>query len=377
MDSVSALISDFLLISKLKKEVSGDNKPYSNTNSPEAFQFLLDADNVWKRGDTRGALNLYAAAVAADSNYIPAIIFLSMRYMDLGMVQEAREWCRNAYNKRDKANKGDRLMIEWYHADFYSNYNEQIKYLKQYEEFDDHVPIVYWHLGYRYVQLFQYDQAVTEFKKALDIYKKWDVKPMMAANYSFLGFAYHQLGLYRKEKSIYRKAMRDFPDHHSIIKQYAILALSEGDIGKADRYIEKYKFVLKGLSFSDGKIMLRMASVYSQANLHQEAEKCYREALLLEPENVTFMNDFSYFLIDNNIKIIEGLALIEVALKSEPDNYSFLHTQGWGLFKLGRIQEALNILQRSWELKPKYDHSIFLHIEEVRKAVGDQKTMAF
>lgn len=55
----------------------------------------------------------------------------------------------------------------------------------------------------------------------------------------------------------------------------------------------------------------------------------------------------------------------------DPGNYSYLDTKGWGLYKQGRYKEALEILEKSWELKPVYDHEIFLHLEETRKAVAD------
>ena len=85
------------------------------------------------------------------------------------------------------------------------------------------------------------------------------------------------------------------------------------------------------------------------------------------------MNNLSYFLIDNNRNFDEGLELVNNALKLSPDNYSYLHTKGWGLFKQGKYKEALEILQKSWDLKPIYDHDIFLHLEEAKKAVPNQK----
>jgi hypothetical protein len=53
-----------------------------------------------------------------------------------------------------------------------------------------------------------------------------------------------------------------------------------------------------------------------------------------------------------------------------------LHTKGWGLYKQGKYQEALEILQKSWDLRMKnaiYDHEAFLHLEAAKKAVAGQK----
>ena len=88
------------------------------------------------------------------------------------------------------------------------------------------------------------------------------------------------------------------------------------------------------------------------------------------------MNDLAYLLIDSERDIAEGMDLADRALELKPDNYSFLHTKGWGLYKQGKYREALNVLQKSWELRRQnavYDHSAFLHLEAAKKAVANLK----
>ena len=84
------------------------------------------------------------------------------------------------------------------------------------------------------------------------------------------------------------------------------------------------------------------------------------------------MNDLAWFLIDKDIKINEGMDLIQKALELKPDVWSFLDTKGWGLYKQGRYKEALKLLNDSWDLRPSYQHRGYLHIQEVEKAVASQ-----
>jgi uncharacterized protein HemY len=87
------------------------------------------------------------------------------------------------------------------------------------------------------------------------------------------------------------------------------------------------------------------------------------------------MNDLAYFLIDKDRNTNEGVQLIDRVLKFRPDNFNFLHTKGWGLYKQGKYQEALEILQNSWDLrreKAVYNHAAFLHLEAAKKAVASQ-----
>ncbi len=50
-----------------------------------------------------------------------------------------------------------------------------------------------------------------------------------------------------------------------------------------------------------------MAVIYSEAGILDKAEKYYRKALSLEPENPERMNNLAYFLIDNDRNINEGM----------------------------------------------------------------------
>jgi tetratricopeptide (TPR) repeat protein len=67
------------------------------------------------------------------------------------------------------------------------------------------------------------------------------------------------------------------------------------------------------------------------------------------------------------------LKLVEKSLQLRPEYYDYLHTKGWGLFKQGKYEEALKILEKSDSLKPIHDHKLYLHLEEVKKAIANQK----
>jgi tetratricopeptide (TPR) repeat protein len=67
------------------------------------------------------------------------------------------------------------------------------------------------------------------------------------------------------------------------------------------------------------------------------------------------------------------MVTIDKALELSPYNYLYLDTKGWGLYKQGKYQEALAFLQKSWDLKPIYDHDVNLHLEAAKKAVAGQK----
>ncbi|MBE0675007.1 MAG: tetratricopeptide repeat protein, partial [Bacteroidales bacterium] len=212
--------------------------------------------------------------------------------------------------------------------------------------------------------------------KALDIYKKWDSKPIWVPNYTNLGRAYHETRQYKKERKLYSKAEKDFPEVPILIYRQAVLSLTVRDMNAANYYIEKYISLCKERSVSEANIAASLAEIYSEAGIQDKAEDLYRKALSLQPESPSRLKDLAWYLIDKDRDINEGLDLIDKALVLSPDDYLIIYTEGWGLYKQGKYQEALEILQKSWNLRKEkaiYDHEAFLHLEEAKKAVASQK----
>jgi tetratricopeptide (TPR) repeat protein len=176
---------------------------------------------------------------------------------------------------------------------------------------------------------------------------------------------------------LYKQAEQHFPDDFDLIYQQAVLSLAEEDTLLANRYIEKLKTIFKSnYSTDEAAISWILAKVYSDADIIDQAEIFFREILALEPEVPDIMNFLAWFLIDKDRNIIEGLELADKALELSPENYDCLDTKGWGLYKVGRYQEALETLQKSWGIRREqaiYDHEAYLHLESAKKAVAGQK----
>ncbi|MBN2861926.1 MAG: hypothetical protein JXN62_02115 [Bacteroidales bacterium] len=372
-DSLKRLINNFLVISKLKTEMPGGEDLPELTRSPEAYRYFIYGNKSFGKRDYPTARNWYFQTLAADSGLYLAAIYLSTSFANQGLYEEAKKWCMWLYEKRDLMTLYYKIMTDRLYASFFDTPDEEIRYLKQTLELDDQQPVINFLLGYKYNELHQFDKAIPAFESALKIYNKRDSRPMWVYNYTSLGDVYHKTGQYKKEKKLYKKAVQDFPDDPVLIYNQAVLALTLEDAARANRYLDKYISVRRGNSATEADIMNGVAGIYADAGIPDKAEKYYRDALSLEPENPTRLNNLAWFLIDNNININEGLELIEKALVQSPDIDYMIDTKGWGLYKQGRYREALEILEKSWEVKSVYDHEIFLHLEAARKAVAGKK----
>jgi len=375
IDSLSNVIKNFLIISSIGKGVpSGLIAPnLTSTNSPEAYRYLIYGQKAFYKMDFPSAINWYLKALERDSNLTGAIQKISNAYYNQGMYKEAKKWCLKHFKKLELMTPQQQLWANYYYAWYFNTLNDAVKYMKQLKDIDDQQPLIYFGLGDTYLEMYQYDNAILEFEKALKLYERWGIKPLWSANYEELGEAYHETGQYKKEKELYKKAKRDFPDDPLLITRQAILAFTEGDSVAAGRYLEKSMSIRKEQGLSEANISGEIAQFYLSIAVPEKAERYFRQAYSLESENPLWMNNLAYFLIDNDRNIIEGLELINRALASSPGDYNYLHTKGWGLYKQEKYKDALEYLQKSWDERPVYDHKIYLHLEEARKAVESQK----
>ncbi len=376
-DSLSLMIKDYLIISLLKKDTTPEWQTYlGTTKSPQALGYFLDGKNLFLKREYAEAREMFHNAIKIDSNFTTAAVMLAFAYGNAGLYKDAKKWSLKAYENRDNILRTDRILAEYTRA-WFINFNplETIKYLKQILEIDDKNPINYWNLGQVYNSINQYEMAIPEFEMALKLYDDWGIKPMWIYNYISLGWAYHKTDMYKKEKRLYRKAEKDFPDDPTIIEYQAGLALSKRKINAANEYLDKYISALEKNSYTEAAIASTLGSIYEYAQLLDKAEEYFLQAVSLEPDRPSTLGNLASFLVDNDRNVDEGMKLIEKALEIRPDHYTYLDTKGWGLYKQGKFQDALEILHKSWDLRMEnaiYNHEAFLHIEAAKKAVAKQ-----
>jgi tetratricopeptide (TPR) repeat protein len=377
LDSLAAEVKNFLIISNLKKGVSPDDfQLVASTYSPEAYSLFLLGNKAYRNADYFAAYKMYLQALAIDSNFIEAALKLSVAYYNEYFFDEAKKWCLMAFKKRDQMPLQLKISTNRIYALLFEDYYEELKYLRQLQDLDDLLPGTYYSLGYAYSNLLQFEKAIPEYEKALEIYNKLGIKPAWVFNYTQLGDAYNKTGQYKKEKKLFKKAEQDFPDNLFLTYHMCLLAEVEGDTVNANKYFEKAIRLAREDSWTEPNSAAQMAFGYSDVGKKDKAEQYYRRALSMEPEKPKRMNDLAFFLIDNGRNVDEGVNLVNKSLELSPDNYIFLDTQGWGLYKQGKYDKALEIIQKSWDLrreKAVYDHQAYLRLEEVKKAVASQK----
>jgi tetratricopeptide (TPR) repeat protein len=371
-DSLSGLIKNYLEIEKLIEQINlPDFRGSFITNSAEAFQYYIHGYNAYLVSNYDASREWWSKSIEADSGFITPYVFLAF----MSNYNQGKKLCNLAYKKRDGLPLKGKLMVDFLNAIYYETPKETIKYLKQILEIEELNPVYWYLLGCEYYSIDQYKDAAVYFEKALDICKKWETNFMNPELYELLGDSYHKVDEHKKEKEVYELGLDLFPDDVDIIQHQAICALSQGETDEADVYIKKYKSSRNNRDlWSESRILSGVGIIYSEANLFDEAETSYRQALKLDPQNPELINVLAWFLINNDINVDEGLELIQEALEFRPDIYYLQHTKAWGLYKEGKYEESLELLEKSWDLKPYYVHEHYLNIQEVEQALARQES---
>jgi Flp pilus assembly protein TadD len=92
--------------------------------------------------------------------------------------------------------------------------------------------------------------------------------------------------------------------------------------------------------------------VHERAGDIPAAEADFRAILEVDPENTTALNALGYTLADRTDRYEEAYELILRAYEQRPDDAAIVDSYGWVLYRLGRLEEALEQLQRAYQLLP-------------------------
>lgn len=83
-----------------------------------------------------------------------------------------------------------------------------------------------------------------------------------------------------------------------------------------------------------------LGDTYQQADNWPQAANAYEEAIALDPDNSTALNNYAYYLSVRNEELDKAYEMSLRAVSMEPNNSSYLDTLGWIYFKKGNYTKA-------------------------------------
>ncbi len=86
------------------------------------------------------------------------------------------------------------------------------------------------------------------------------------------------------------------------------------------------------------------ADVYYRMKEYSKAFEIYGQALKQNKEDLTILNNFAYYLAEQNVRLKEAEEMAKFVIEKEKDNTTFLDTYAWVLYKRGKLKEAAKIM---------------------------------
>lgn len=190
-----------------------------------------------------------------------------------------------------------------------------------------------------------------------------------------IGFLYFQNEEYDKAIEIFKEHEDYFPKDHSFPFSLGLAYIQIDSNYNALEYFRK----ANDLSEKSIDNMTQLGLVHDRLGNYDSSDYYYEKAILLNPEDPLANNNYAYSLSERGINLDKALKMINIALKREPDNTSYLDTFGWIQYKLGNIDEAIKYIEKAASADNAtaevYEHlgDIYLEIGKKEKALETWK----
>lgn len=164
--------------------------------------------------------------------------------------------------------------------------------------------------------------------------------------------------------------------HHTEVQnnqQRVQLVLFEAQLlSDAKQYKEAYHVLLQGLDKlpSHPDLLYEAALMADRIGKPDDLERLIRKLIEEQPDNANAYNALGYSLLERNVRVREGMRLVEKAYQLAPNDAAIMDSVGWGHYRLGELDKSLDFLRRAYKLNP--DPEIAAHLGEVLWVRGDK-----
>lgn len=209
-------------------------------------------------------------------------------------------------------------------------------------------------LGLLYEEMKEYDKAIETYQANVKI------DPTFFESILHLGFVSYRLKRNEEAISYLEQAVKLNPKRTESYLLFGLTYFQMEDYQNAKAKLEE------GLTHdpSNAELHFNLGTTWDKLNRFDEVVREMERTLALDPEHADALNYLGYSYADRGVKIEEALDLTKRAVALKPQNGYYVDSLGWALYKLGRVDEALETMQRAAALVSD-DPVIYEHLGEI------------
>lgn len=183
--------------------------------------------------------------------------------------------------------------------------------------------------------------------------------------------AYEQIGDNEKLEEVSNSALELFPNkvifylynssaNYRLQKYRKAVSIAQAgiDIGIGDK-------------FTNVNLYSTLGDAYYSLREYSESYIAFDAALMLDPQNAYVLNNYAYYLSEQNERLEKALAMSKKALAQQPNSPAYLDTYGWILYKSGRYTDAKEYIQKALDAVPN-DKELLEHMGDVEFQLGNK-----
>lgn len=167
-----------------------------------------------------------------------------------------------------------------------------------------------------------------------------------------------------------------YPKVRTVHATYGDMLRRESRFEDASRAYDAAIALLGTPDENDWRLFFSRGICHERQKRWDLAQADLRKALDLSPDQPQVLNYLGYSMLEMNQNLDDALALIERAVKVDPNSGAITDSLAWAYFRMGRYQDALDPMERAAQMEP-VDPVVTDHLGDVYWAVGRQLEARF
>jgi len=325
------------------------------TISAAAYRNYIEGMNAFASGDYPGSIQFLNASLESDSMFVAARTQLIGAYVHSLKHDEARRIHGSLIQDIDRLPLKTQYELRAIEAYFNKDRFEEIHWFRKSLEANPQQRMIWYYLNMSHYFVEQYEEALACLDTVMDLSLRWGSPFHFAYYYSFYAESCLALGQGQRGIARVQTGLELFSDNSMLMGKMAALYLVDGDTLNGETWVETYKTRLRERGKSEGDILTRTGWLYAAAGDYSTAQDIWRSVIRSQPENFLATIHLAGVLIEQEIDVDEGIALLEgLTAKCTWCSSSLLFADylGWGYFLQNRREEAVELLQKSWDESP-------------------------
>lgn len=143
------------------------------------------------------------------------------------------------------------------------------------------------------------------------------------------------------------QALELFPNQGMLYYFHGLANLRKRNYQEAIGSLEQAKKLARSDSNFTSDVCNMLGEAYHATKVYDKSDKAYDEALTLNPENYTALNNYSYYLALRKTNLEKAEKMSALLTKNNPENPTFLDTYAWVLFAREKYKDARKVIERA------------------------------